>query len=77
MKQQRISSLCSLILAVGCWLLAVGCTSHTPKDVAETDELPLIYPDYIGVTVPVDIAPLNFAMLSDSVSTIDVEVKDG
>ena len=75
MKQQRISSLCSLILAVGCWLLAVGCTSHTPKDVAETDELPLIYPDYIGVTVPVDIAPLNFAMLSDSVSTIDVEVK--
>lgn len=39
------------------------------------DEYPQIYPDYIGVTVPVDIAPLNFSMLSDSIALMDVEVK--
>ena len=59
------------LLAMGLWLLA-GCTSSMPKDVADVDELPSIYPDYIGVTVPVDIAPLNFAMQSDDVTAIDV-----
>lgn len=39
------------------------------------DEYPQIYPDYIGVTIPVDIAPLNFSMLSDSIALMDVEVK--
>jgi hypothetical protein len=77
MKRRKTSSLCSLLLAVGCWLLVVGCTSDTPKDVVDVDELPQVYPDYVGVTVPVDIAPLNFAMLSDSISSIDVEVKGG
>ena len=64
------------LLAMGLWLLA-GCTSSMPKDVADVDELPSIYPDYIGVTVPVDIAPLNFAMQSDDVTAIDVEVTGG
>ena len=38
-------------------LLAVACNN---KGTTLVDFLPEIYPDYIGVTVPADIAPLNF-----------------
>ena len=37
-------------------LLACACTESTSYE----DSLPEIYPDYIGVTIPVGIAPLNF-----------------
>jgi hypothetical protein len=40
-----------------------------------TDQLPDIYPDYTEVTIPTDIAPLNFSMADDEVTTIDVTVK--
>jgi hypothetical protein len=40
--------------------LFTSCTS-TPKDVVMQDALPNIFPDYIGVTIPVEIAPLNFS----------------
>ena len=63
----------NLCLVVVGLLLLHGC-SRQPTDVVDVDRLPALYPDYIGVTVPVDIAPLNFSMLSDSVSAIDVEV---
>mgnify|MGYP002853390695 CR=1 FL=1 len=58
------------------FLLAVltACTSR-PTDVRQADALPAIWPDYTGVTIPVGIAPLDFAMADDQVSTIDVEVK--
>ncbi len=51
-------------------LLLASCTP-SPKDVADTDTLPDIYPDYIGVTVPYNIAPLNF-LLRDSCDVIYV-----
>ena len=47
-----------LILCIGC-RTAVNVTG-------EIDALPAIYPDYTGVTVPVNIAPLNFRC--DSIS---------
>ena len=37
-------------------LLAAACTGSTQY----SDALPDIYPDYIGVTIPAGIAPLNF-----------------
>ena len=55
-------------------LLFIGCQS-TPTDVTQKDALPDIYPDYLGVTIPAGIAPLNFSMADDLVETIDVEVK--
>ena len=70
MKRQRTSSSCRVWVA--CLLLAA--CSDSPKDAVQSDEQPQIYPDYVGVTVPLDIAPLDFAMLSDSVEAIDVEV---
>ena len=77
MRIPKISFLCSSWLLAFCFSLFVAGCSNSPKDVVAVDRLPQIYPDYIGVTVPVDIAPLNFAMLSDSVSAMDVVVKGG
>ena len=44
-----------LPIIVAC-LLAASCTGSTSYE----DFLPEIYPDYIGVTIPAGIAPLNF-----------------
>lgn len=48
----------------------VSCTP-SPKDVSEVDAFPPVYPDYVGVTVPRNIAPLNF-LLRDSCEAIYV-----
>jgi hypothetical protein len=37
---------------------------------------PDIYPDYLGVTVPVNIAPLNFGMVDEQAQLIDALVTD-
>lgn len=50
--------------------LIAGCTP-SPKDVKEVDRLPSIYPDYVDVTVPQNIAPLNF-LLRDSCEAVYV-----
>ena len=67
-----------MIAHIGCWVLVAcmlfACSSR-PENVQHTDQLPEIYPDYTGVTVPVGIAPLNFSMADDSFTDIDVEVK--
>ena len=62
-----------IILFLSAWLWA-ACVSK-PSHVTKSDLLPKIYPDYIGVTIPVDIAPLDFSMDDDDYETIDVEVK--
>lgn len=36
------------------------------------DKLPTIFPDYVGVTIPVDIAPMDFNLVSDDVECVDV-----
>ena len=53
--------------------LLAACTP-TPKDVQQSSELPPIYPDYCDVTIPVNIAPLNFLLRADCES---MEVKVG
>lgn len=55
-------------------LLVLACSS-TPHDVQESNRLPKIYPDYIDVTIPVGIAPLNFAIADPQVTTVDVVVR--
>jgi hypothetical protein len=56
-----------------CICLLAACSSG-PQKAEVVNELPAIYPDYVEVTIPVGIAPLNFAMADDSVTAIDVEV---
>ena len=42
--------------------LLTSCSQQLPQTFTQTDELPKIYPDYVDVTVPVNIAPLTFEM---------------
>ena len=42
--------------------LLVSCSQQLPSDFTQADALPQIYPDYVDVTVPVNIAPLSFEM---------------
>ena len=55
-------------------MLLVGCHSY-PTDVKQVQQLPAIWPDYTEVTIPANIAPLNFAMADDGFETVDVTVK--
>lgn len=77
MKHGLISLITYHLILVTCHFslfILTGC--HTvPTNVAQKNELPDIYPDYVDVTIPVGIAPLNFSMADDNVETIDVEVK--
>lgn len=54
-------------------ILLHSCTP-TPKDVVTRDVLPPIYPDYCDVTIPENIAPLNFLIREDCEA---IEVKAG
>ncbi len=55
MKHFTISALVLMAL--------VACNSaKVPDEFSNTDKLPDIYPDYVGVTIPVNIAPLSFQL---------------
>ena len=55
-------------------LLAVACRPEVDHP-QSADEWPQIWPDYVGVTVPAGIAPLNFAMADEQVECVDVVAK--
>ena len=52
----------SCLFALTSCLLFTACSQQLPSDFTQSDELPKIYPDYVDVTVPVNIAPLTFEM---------------
>ena len=51
---------CGLSAALS--VLLAACTPQLPSQYAESDALPAIYPDYCGVTIPANIAPLTFEL---------------
>lgn len=65
-------------------LVAVACST---ADKRTSDQLPPIFPDYAGVTIPVNIAPLNFdvttpakrveATISNGTEQIEVKGREG
>ena len=57
-------------------LLLSACT-ETVSDAKQESALPQIYPDYLGVTIPVNIAPLNFNMADEKAVCIDAVITDG
>ncbi len=63
-----MKNLAYLVLAL--WLL-LSCNSQ-PEHPEKVNQLPAIYPDYIGVTIPVDIAPLNFNFVDEAIDCMDV-----
>ena len=62
----------SLCLCVSVFQLS--CSSG-PENPTLVSQLPAIYPDYIGVTIPADIAPLNFNFSDEAIDRMDVIVK--
>ena len=56
-------------------LFLVACDEKVSDARQETAQ-PQIYPDYIGVTIPVNIAPLNFNMVDEAASRIDAVITD-
>ena len=63
----------NFVTCIFAFLLVVACSS-TPKDVMLVDAMPDIYPDYIGVTIPAGIAPMNFNCADADVECVDVVV---
>ena len=56
-----------------CAFVLLACTPK-PTHVKQVDALPPIYPDYVEVTIPSNIAPLNF-LLRGEADAIEVKVK--
>ena len=54
-------------------LLTTACTEQV-KQAEPINRLPHIYPDYIGVTIPEGIAPLNFHVLEPSIEKVDIHI---
>ena len=61
-RKQSVRSI-HILLASYLFLL-FSCTSH-PENVSRVDALPEICPDYTDVTIPVELAPLNFGMADE------------
>lgn len=72
----------SLVLAVGLLVVAVyGAVTKwyvpTPPDTVSLSDKPLVtYPDYQNITIPCNVAPLNFMLRDEQVDVIDVRVTD-
>lgn len=54
---------CYMIL--GLLLILAACTPR-PKDAEKVSTLPPMYPDYTNITIPYNIAPLNFLLRADA-----------
>lgn len=62
-------------LLISLLALMWACTP-SPENPVKTDTLPNIYPDYTEVTVPLNIAPLNF-LVRDSCEVVYVTIRHG
>ncbi len=58
-------------------VLILAACSPKAKDPLQCSELPDIYPDYISVTIPVGIAPLDFVLNGAQGLDVKVEAPDG
>ena len=55
------------VVAIYILLLCVSCSNPSvPTQYTDSQQLPDIYPDYVGVTVPVNIAPLSIELRSQA-----------
>ena len=58
-------------------LLLFSCSPSVPETYTESEELPRIYPDYVDVTIPVNIAPLTFELDDDEADGMLARYKAG
>ena len=69
------SLLCSLLVGVVMASLSACCYPSPWKDAKEINQFPKIFPDYVGVTVPANIAPLDFNMADEDIEDMYVCVQ--
>ena len=48
------------LLTAAILMLFTACTTKVPTEFTSVEKMPSIYPNYIGTTIPCNIAPLNF-----------------
>ena len=66
------------ILGYFCIFLLTACNESIPKDFTESTDTLHIYPDYANTVVPVNIAPLNFKVLTDAEElVVRISANDG
>lgn len=65
-----------IIFILTCMLLTACSGSEAVHDARQEAAFPDIYPDYVGVTIPAGIAPLNFCMSDEVVLLVDAVVSD-
>lgn len=66
-------TLTALRLCTAAAIIMTAC-APTPENVTETDAPPPLYPDYADVTIPCNIAPLNFLLRDDDVDATCVTI---
>ena len=57
-------------------LLFLSACTENVSNARQENAQPLIYPDYLGVSIPVNIAPLNFCMADEAALCIDAVITD-
>ena len=57
-------------------LLFLAACDEKVSDARQEAAQPRIYPDYVGVTIPVNIAPLNFCMADETALLVDAVIAD-
>ena len=60
------------LVAVAVLLSLTGCAINPPQEFQQKEESPVIYPDYSGITLPHNIAPMNFQIEEDGEQFIAV-----
>ena len=51
-----------ILYLISAAILLMACGPRLPHDYTQSEQLPKIYPDYVNVTIPVNMAPLTFQM---------------
>lgn len=59
------------------FILSLSSCSGNRKDIENVDSFPAISPDYVNVTIPPNIAPLNFMMKGAEKTSVIIEGKGG
>ena len=63
----------SILLLVLLWSACGKRSYSVPTDYAEADSVAPLYPDYTDITIPANIAPLNFALLESQPTEVVAE----
>ena len=60
------------------WLcLLASCTPQEPTADIVLDEIPTIFPDYVGVTIPCNVAPMRFMLEEPDVEAATAVIGTG